>query len=327
MLFRSRVGEPSRFQFDEVYHVRTATEFLQDWRYGEPHAIYEYTHPHLAKYAIAVGIELLGAPTVDATTQYHAPIGAIAARGASGAKPGRIWIATPSGIDVLDSETRTLIGTLAAPHVVAIAVDRTGRLWAGTADGTIYRADADLADAGSGAPLSETHMQLSGVHALAVAQDDALLLLAGDRVVRIQGGTITHSATVDGAEDLVVVATGGTERVVVSGRAGLTAMNATALDQPIISAMRGGAGALAAVTWFDSPRIYAAGVDQVVVYESRGVGSLSEVGRTSIPSATQIVANDATRFVHVVAPGPDRGPLSVWSVEPNGNAQIGRAHV
>ena len=57
----------------------------------------------------------------------------------------------------------------------------------------------------------------------------------------------------------VVVATGGTERVIVSGRAGLTAMNATALDQPIISAMRGGAGALAAVTWFDSPRIYAAG--------------------------------------------------------------------
>ena len=23
--------------FDEVYHARTATEFLQDWRYGEPH--------------------------------------------------------------------------------------------------------------------------------------------------------------------------------------------------------------------------------------------------------------------------------------------------
>ena len=119
-----RVGEPSRFQFDEVYHVRTATEFLQDWRYGEPHAIYEYTHPHLAKYAIAVGIELLGAPTVDATTQYHAPIGAIAARGASGAKPGRIWIATPSGIDVLDLGVGAIrVGQRIEIHV-AVAVCR-----------------------------------------------------------------------------------------------------------------------------------------------------------------------------------------------------------
>jgi len=38
--------------FDEVYHARTATEFLQFWRYGIPHDIYEYNHPHLAKYAM-----------------------------------------------------------------------------------------------------------------------------------------------------------------------------------------------------------------------------------------------------------------------------------
>ena len=46
--------------FDEVYHARTAMEFLQDWRYGEPHDIYEWTHPHLAKYAMALGIEVFG---------------------------------------------------------------------------------------------------------------------------------------------------------------------------------------------------------------------------------------------------------------------------
>jgi len=317
-----RLGEPSRFQFDEVYHVRTATEFLQDWRYGEPHAIYEYTHPHLAKYAIALGIELFGAPTVDSTTQYRAPVTAIAARGASGTVPGRIWVATSSGIDILNSESRTLIGTLSAPNAVAIVVDSAGRLWASSADGTIYRAAADLADTATGTQLAVMQMHLSGVHAIAVAQDDALLLLAGERVVRVQGGVITNTAQVAGATDLVIVATGGTERVIVSGSAGLTALNATTLDQPITSAMQGGATALAAVTWFDSPRIYAAGVDQVVAFESRGAGSLSEVGRTTIAGATQILANDATRFIHVVAPGPNNGPLSVWSVEPNGNARF-----
>ena len=46
-----RLPEPFQMHFDEVYHARTATEFLQDWRYGISHDIYEWTHPHLAKYA------------------------------------------------------------------------------------------------------------------------------------------------------------------------------------------------------------------------------------------------------------------------------------
>ncbi|MFM7781701.1 MAG: hypothetical protein ACKO8J_01235, partial [Candidatus Limnocylindrus sp.] len=68
-----RVGEPTRFHFDEVYHVRTATEFMQHWRYDDPHPIYEYTHPHLAKYAIAAGLEIFGAPRVDGGSNYGAP--------------------------------------------------------------------------------------------------------------------------------------------------------------------------------------------------------------------------------------------------------------
>ena len=55
-----RLEEPYQMHFDEVYHARTATEFLQDWRYGIPHDIYEWTHPHLAKYAMAVGLVLWG---------------------------------------------------------------------------------------------------------------------------------------------------------------------------------------------------------------------------------------------------------------------------
>src|ERR1019366_8208990 len=50
-----RLSDPYEFHFDEVYHARTAMEFLQDWRYGMPHDIYEFTHPHLAKYAMAEG--------------------------------------------------------------------------------------------------------------------------------------------------------------------------------------------------------------------------------------------------------------------------------
>ena len=54
-----RLSDPYEFHFDEVYHARTAMEFLQGWRYGISHDIYEWTHPHLAKYAMADGIVLL----------------------------------------------------------------------------------------------------------------------------------------------------------------------------------------------------------------------------------------------------------------------------
>ncbi|HVA85768.1 MAG TPA: hypothetical protein VNF73_05520, partial [Candidatus Saccharimonadales bacterium] len=55
-----RLSEPYMMHFDEVYHARTATEFLQFWRYGIPHDIYEYTHPHLAKYMMAGGLVAVG---------------------------------------------------------------------------------------------------------------------------------------------------------------------------------------------------------------------------------------------------------------------------
>ena len=63
-----RLSEPYQMHFDEVYHARTATEFLQDWRYGMSHDIYEWTHPHLAKYAMAGGIVAWGDDRVSGTS-------------------------------------------------------------------------------------------------------------------------------------------------------------------------------------------------------------------------------------------------------------------
>ena len=64
-----RLAEPYQMHFDEVYHARTATEFLQDWRYGMTHDIYEWTHPHLAKYAMAGGLVAWGDNQVTATSE------------------------------------------------------------------------------------------------------------------------------------------------------------------------------------------------------------------------------------------------------------------
>ncbi|MEO5940170.1 MAG: hypothetical protein ABIZ72_04445, partial [Candidatus Limnocylindrales bacterium] len=63
-----RLSEPYQMHFDEVYHARTATEFLQGWRYGIDHDIYEWTHPHLAKYAMAGGLVAWGDDRVTGTS-------------------------------------------------------------------------------------------------------------------------------------------------------------------------------------------------------------------------------------------------------------------
>ena len=80
-----RLAEPYQMHFDEVYHARTAAEFLQDWRYGIDHDIYEWTHPHLAKYAMAAGLVLWGGDHVQATNDLGVPVRAAVDRAPSSA--------------------------------------------------------------------------------------------------------------------------------------------------------------------------------------------------------------------------------------------------
>ena len=108
-----RLDQPQQMHFDEVYHARTATEFLQDWRYGLSHDIYEWTHPHLAKYVMAAGIVLWGGDHVATQSDLGVPVVATAveprriedgaanatAGGTSGARAGEfLHVATATEI-------------------------------------------------------------------------------------------------------------------------------------------------------------------------------------------------------------------------------------
>ena len=314
-----RVGEPARFEFDEVYHVRTATEFMQFWRYSEPHAIYEYTHPHLAKYAIAAGLELIGAPRVDGTSRFGSAISAIASRPDRANGDALIWIATAARVEIVRAQTRAIVGAIDMPAVTHLAAADNGSLWGVTAGGDVFHATDDGAESGAAGQIE----RWSGVAEDAVAiapYGTSLFVAAGDRVARISGGVVEAESTVRGVADLVVVRVDGTDRVVASGADGITTMSAADLSGAATSARPGGVTRLEAVNWFDAPRIYAATADEVVVYTVRSSGAADESARLALPGATAIVANDATRMVHVVAPG-EHG-TALWSVEPNGNARF-----
>jgi predicted membrane-bound dolichyl-phosphate-mannose-protein mannosyltransferase len=90
-----RLDQPREMYFDEVYHARTAMELLAE---REP---YEWTHPHLAKEVMALGILAFGGDRVEA--REDAPRGATAfavsndGMRAYGFAKGRIEIRDRSG--------------------------------------------------------------------------------------------------------------------------------------------------------------------------------------------------------------------------------------
>jgi hypothetical protein len=158
--------------FDEVYHARTATEFLQDWRYGINHDIYEWTHPPAAKYAIAAGIVLfsddqvkatgnLGVPVKDAVVQErtaNAPNSSNAPNLSAASSNesldyssdygDRVLVATGSQVRVYDLVNRALAYTYSIPGVQALSAPNAGGLvYAGTADGAIFVLDTNTLDA------------------------------------------------------------------------------------------------------------------------------------------------------------------------------------
>jgi hypothetical protein len=230
-----RLGEPPEMHFDEVYHARSATEFLQDWRYGLPHDIYEWTHPMLAKYAIAAGITIFSDDKVTATGQLGVPVEDVVVQpravpqtaspdgGFTGpqydpnARLGdRVFVATGSAVQVYDLRTRTLVWTYQIPGASALSMAaNTGYVYAGTSDGKIWRIDTNSLDnvrlgvetePDKAVQLAETGITISRVYAgsppyiLAVTD-------SGD-IVSVDGtGKIVGRGNVPGAADFAPLGT------------------------------------------------------------------------------------------------------------------------
>jgi hypothetical protein len=156
-----RLDEPAQMHFDEVYHARTATEFLQDWRYGIRLQPYEWTHPMLAKYAIAGGLVVfsddkvtatsnLGVTVKDAVVQPRitpasaaTPIDSTDPRDNPDARLGdRLYVATGDAVVAYDLQTRAVEATYPIPGATTLSIAfSTGDLYVGTSDGRIWRID------------------------------------------------------------------------------------------------------------------------------------------------------------------------------------------
>jgi C-terminal four TMM region of protein-O-mannosyltransferase/Dolichyl-phosphate-mannose-protein mannosyltransferase len=241
-----RLDEPASMHFDEVYHARTATEFLQDWRYGLPSYIYEYTHPHLAKYAMAAGIVAWGDDQVTSTSSLGVTVldAAIEPRWDDPTMPGdragdRLYVATGSEVRVYDLQTRALIATVPAPGAAALAVDDTGHtLFIATADGVVTTIDTSAAfdalrtgadpQTAIGPPVALGSFKV-GIRHLFVTADGTFVLAttSGGDVASMDAGTgaVVGVAGLTGAAD---IASAGTMTGLVADPSAVTDASAEA---------------------------------------------------------------------------------------------------
>ena len=217
--------------FDEVYHARTAAEFLQAWRYGEPHDIYEFTHPHVAKYLIAAGMVAFGNERVTGSGTLGAPAtaAAVETRWSPDDRPAerngdRLYVASGTDVRVLDLASRALVTTIPVA-ATAMAVDEDGhQLYLGDAEGALWSLPTASLDSlridpsKAGTPPAATRLlRLDGRPTqLGVFGDEGrvVALLEGGRVQAVDpaGRTLTATATVEGAT--AVESLDGVQRVV-----------------------------------------------------------------------------------------------------------------
>jgi hypothetical protein len=234
-----RLAEPYQMHFDEVYHARTATEFLQDWRYGIEHDIYEWTHPHLAKYAMAAGIVLWGGDEVRATNELGVPVRAavIEPRRVSAGSPGghtteRLHVATGSELRTYDLRTRVLRSVVAAPGISALAFDPVGdRLVLGYEDGRLATLDATtigLAGIDLGPAPAPLVTLDHPIERLLVADDGATIAAASaDRLSLVDAAEGRRIGTLD-LTQIADLAPGGSGPALIATLADVTDTGAVA---------------------------------------------------------------------------------------------------
>jgi outer membrane protein assembly factor BamB len=348
------LGQPTQMYFDETYHARTATEFLQEWRYGVPHDIYEWTHPMLAKYAMAGGIALAADDRVTVTTTLGVTVqdAVVQERTATAGSGDRVLIATGSEVRAYDLSTRRLVHTYSIPGVAALS-DPTpeGLIYAGTADGFVYAIDTRSLDQLRADPTSSVApaMRLAAAtgisiaHAFAGAPPYVIVSDATGNVVSIDAsggaGTVVAGTVVARAiiPDAAAFAGFGlppgpngasAAGVLVAYRDGVAVLNPGPLtiESTIATASPATSMTLDPGTTDGRYRLYVAAGRSILLLDLNpdSTPTLSlESGQPleKMPGAvTAVVFDEPTQMVHALGRTADGSGATVYAISVNGNA-------
>ncbi len=207
-----RLDVPRGDHFDEVYHARSATEWISNWQNDWDRDVYEWTHPMLAKYLIAAGILVADPNKVVGSTTLEAPSPMIAVaptRSSQGWDRSVVFTVPQAGSTIVASDAETgdeLARWDAGGPVAALAYDPGApRLLVGRADaGTVetYELAGLLASPDGRAPPQgpPIEVDLAGVIEIVLPRDADVTLLRGpDGVALVDRATDDVQATGAGA--------------------------------------------------------------------------------------------------------------------------------
>ncbi|MDQ3690128.1 MAG: phospholipid carrier-dependent glycosyltransferase [Chloroflexota bacterium] len=206
-----RLDVPRGHHFDEVYHARSAAEWLSNWQNDWDRDVYEWTHPMLAKYLIAAGIVVADPNRLVGSTELDEPSPTVAVaprRSSIGHERSIVFTAAAGGSTVTasDAESGEEVGEWdAGGPVASLAYDADApRLLVGRADGGVietYELAGMLASPDGRAPPAGPTIDtdLTGVTQLEVPRDADVILARGPQGV----------AVLDAATDEVRVAGDG----------------------------------------------------------------------------------------------------------------------
>lgn len=312
-----RVAEPYDMYFDEVYHARTAMEFLQDWRYDDPHDIYEWTHPHLAKYAMAMGIELFGDHRVTGESSLGVSVrsAALERRWSDGPRDtqrrgDRLYVATGDDVRVYDLQTRGQVATIPA-SATAVALDPDDHLlyMAGPSGALAVLDTTILDDLATGDATAEdlepTPFAVGGPVAKMAVTDGSVLTVSPDGVVSAfdaGSGERTGSTSVEGA--IALAGFPSAEQLVarpgeIEDPAATAQALADALGQdpePLESLLASDRSSIALAAWEDASGVDITGTDGVSLETRPVVAVAGEEGVTFLDAVSlgtlRLIATD-----------------------------------
>jgi predicted membrane-bound dolichyl-phosphate-mannose-protein mannosyltransferase/Gpi18-like mannosyltransferase len=197
-----RLEIPRHTHFDEVYHARSATEWLADWQEGWTRDTYEWTHPPLAKYLIAAGIVFADPNKVVGGTDLDAPATAIAVapQRTAQTRPESIVFTSAGGSEITAREVLTgkkVAAWDALGEISSLAYDEDeNRLLVGlTGSGSVsaYDLTAFLGQMGERGPppgVAQIDTGLAAVDQILVPDGGTVLLFRGPNgIVEVERAT------------------------------------------------------------------------------------------------------------------------------------------
>ncbi len=351
LLFRLwRIDVPQGYHFDEIYHARSAMEWLADWNEGWTEDTYEWTHPMLAKYLIAGGMVISDPNQVRATTALNAPSPglAVAPPRASQSRQRSVAFTLDGGqIVARDALDGTEVSRWSADGPVsAIAYDDTAvRLLVGRSDAgevVAYDLATFLTQTGPRAPPPTADRWSTGFSSVAqldVSADGATILARGaDGIARLDPDGTTLAATSELQSGGVAYLPGSGEDgdpyvlATVPGDANVVALNADTLEvadhEALVPELAGPVGPIMIQGNGDDRQVWiltgplpaVAGVHPatgggVAVWDNK----LNKVGTAPLPGAGRVMAwQPVANLVYVAGVADGTGAAELWTVSPHG---------